>query len=206
MSTFRLTASQTVGPFFAPALLRAGAERHILTQPETAGERIRIEGRVLDGDGLPVPDALVEIWQANAYGRYNHPADSGPARLDPSFLGFGRSGAEEDDTYWFETIKPGAVPFEGERMQAPHICVTVFARGLLNHAVTRLYFEDEPANATDPVLLCVPADRRSTLLARRGASGVSGDAGAASELAHTLPVYRFDIVLQGVGETAFFQL
>lgn len=197
MSTLPLTASQTVGPFFSPALLRADAERHVLTQPETVGERIRIEGRVLDGDGVPIPDALVEIWQANAYGRYNHPADVGPAKLDASFLGFGRSGTEEDGMYWFETIKPGPVPFDGAQMQAPHICVTVFARGLLNHAVTRLYFENEPANASDPVLLCVPADRRPTLLARRAAD---------KELADKPLVYRFDIVLQGAGETAFFQL
>lgn len=197
MSTLPLTASQTVGPFFSPALLRADAERHVLTQPATAGERIRIEGRVLDGDGVPVPDALVEIWQANTYGRYNHPADAGPAKLDPSFLGFGRSGTEEDGSYWFETIKPGRVPFDGTRMQAPHICVTVFARGLLNHVVTRLYFEDEPANASDPVLQRVPADRRPTLLARRVAD---------KELADKPLVYRFDIVLQGAGETAFFQL
>jgi protocatechuate 3,4-dioxygenase, alpha subunit len=197
MSTLPLTASQTVGPFFSPALLRADAERHVLTQPETEGERIRIEGRVLDGDGVPVPDALVEIWQANAFGRYNHPADTGPARLDASFLGFGRSGTEDDGKYWFETIKPGPVPFAGAQMQAPHICVTLFSRGLLNHVVTRLYFENEPANAGDPILQCVPADRRPTLLARRVAS---------SELADKMLVYRFDIILQGEGETAFFQL
>lgn len=196
MKTFPLTGSQTVGPFFAPALLREDARRNVLVQPETAGERIRIEGRVLDGDGMPVPDALIEIWQANAYGRYNHPADQGPAQLDPSFTGFGRSGTSEDGSYWFETIKPGPVAFDGERgqkQQAPHICVTVFARGLLNHLVTRLYFEDEPANAGDPLLHYVPADRRATLLARRE----SGD---------TVATYRFDIVLQGTGETAFFNL
>ena len=193
MSTFPLTSSQTVGPFFAPALLREDARRNVLTRPETVGERIRIAGRVLDGDGVPVPDAMVEIWQANAHGRYYHAADQGPAPLDPSFCGFGRSGTAEDGSYWFETVKPGPVPFAGERLQAPHICVTVFARGLLNHLVTRLYFEDEPTNAGDPVLQCVPADRRATLLARRE----SGD---------TAVVYRLDIVLQGAGETAFFNL
>lgn len=195
MSTYLLTASQTVGPFFAPALLREDARRNVLVRPETAGERIRIEGRVLDGDGAPVPDALIEIWQANAHGRYNHPADQGPAPLDPSFLGFGRSGTAEDGSYWFETVRPGRVPFDGERLQAPHVCVTVFARGLLNHAVTRLYFEDEAANAGDPVLQCVPVERRATLLASR----VAGRDGAQV-------VYRFDIVLQGAGETAFFNL
>src|SRR5579859_4816723 len=108
MSTLPLIGSQTVGPFFSPALLREDARRNVLTQPETTGERIRIEGRVLDGDGVPVPDALVEIWQANAHGRYNHPADTGSAAPDPSFLGYGRSGTDEDGIYWFETIKPGA--------------------------------------------------------------------------------------------------
>jgi protocatechuate 3,4-dioxygenase, alpha subunit len=193
MNTLLLTSSQTVGPFFAPALLREDARRNVLIQPETTGQRIRIEGHVLDGDGVPVPDAMVEIWQANTHGRYNHPADQGSAALDPSFLGFGRSGTAEDGSYWFETIKPGPVPFNGERMQAPHICVTVFARGLLNHLVTRLYFEDDPSNASDPVLQSVPADRRATLLARRQQEG-------------SMTVYRFDIILQGTGETAFFNL
>jgi protocatechuate 3,4-dioxygenase alpha subunit len=188
-----LTSSQTVGPFFAPALLREDARRHVLTQAETVGERIRIEGRVLDGDGEPVPDALVEIWQANAHGRYNHPADQGPAALDPSFTGFGRSGTDEEGRYWFETVKPGRVAFDEKQMQAPHICVTVFSRGLLNHAVTRLYFEDEPSNTEDPVLQCVPAERRATLLARREPDGAT-------------TVYRFDIVLQGANETAFFNV
>jgi protocatechuate 3,4-dioxygenase, alpha subunit len=195
MRILPLTASQTVGPFFSPALLREDARRHVLTGSETVGERIRIEGRVLDGDGLPLPDALVEIWQANTYGRYNHPADQGSAPLDPSFLGFGRSGTGEDGSYWFETIKPGAVPFDAERqrLQAPHIAVTVFARGLLNHLVTRLYFADEPTNAQDPILQRVPDSRRATLLAHR-------------ELRGPLVVYHFDIVLQGAGETAFFNV
>jgi protocatechuate 3,4-dioxygenase alpha subunit len=193
MSVFPLTSSQTVGPFFEPALLREDARRNVLIQPETAGERIRIEGRILDGDGIPVPDAMVEIWQANANGRYNHPSDQGPALLDSSFLGFGRSGTTEDGSYWFETVKPGSVPFDGERLQAPHICFTVFSRGLLNHVMTRMYFEDEPSNVNDPVLLCVPEERRATLLARR-------------DLAGAVVVYHFDIVLQGTNETAFFNL
>ncbi len=193
MNKLLLTSSQTVGPFFAPALLRKDAVRNVLVQPETLGERVRIEGHVLDGDRLPVPDALVEIWQANAHGRYHHPADQGPSPLDPSFVGFGRSGTENDGLYWFETIKPGPVPFDHERWQAPHICVTVFSRGLLNHVVTRLYFADEPANATDPVLLRVLEHRRATLLAPRQQEGTS-------------VVYRFDIILQGEGETVFFNI
>jgi protocatechuate 3,4-dioxygenase, alpha subunit len=193
MSGLLLTGSQTVGPFFSPGLLREDARRNVLTQPETFGERIRIEGCVLDGDGVLVPDAMVEIWQANTYGRYNHPGDQGSGTLDASFTGFGRSGTEDNGCYWFETIKPGPVSFTSELLQAPHICVTVFARGLLNHLVTRLYFADEPANENDPVLNYVPADRRATLLAER-------------ELAGETVIYRFDIILQGVGETAFFNV
>lgn len=193
MANLPLTGSQTVGPFFGPALLRTDMRRNVLLGPETSGERIRIEGHVLDGAGLPIPDAMIEIWQANASGRYNHPADQRALPLDPSFTGFGRSGTEEDGSYWFETIKPGAVPFDAQRMQAPHICVSVFARGMLNHAVTRLYFADEPANATDPILNCVPVERRATLLARLNA----GDG---------ITIYTFDIILQGANETAFFNL
>ncbi len=193
MSTYLLTASQTVGPFFGPCLLRDGARRNDLTGPETVGERIRIEGHVFDGDGVPVPDAMVEIWQADAHGRYNHPADKGTAPSDPDFTGFGRSGTGEDGSYWFETVKPGPVPFNAQQWQAPHIVFTIFARGLLNHLVTRLYFADEPATASDPVLHHVPDERRATLLAGR----VSNDA---------THVYRFDIILQGKDETVFFNL
>ena len=189
-----LSPSQTVGPFFFDCLLRPDARRNVLVQPETRGERIRIEGRVLDGDGVGVPDALVEIWQANSHGRYRHPTDTRRApALDPSFIGFGRSGTDEAGRYWFETIRPGAVPFDDARMQAPHICVMVFARGLLNHLVTRLYFADEPANETDPVLRRVPAERRGTLMAR-------------PETVDGRTLYRWDIILQGAGETAFFNL
>ena len=193
MNTFLLTSSQTVGPFFSPALLREDARRNVLTKPETVGNRIRIEGRVLDGDKLSIPDAMVEIWQANASGRYNHPADQGPADLDPSFTGFGRSGTDENGDYWFETIKPGPVSFDETRLQAPHINVTIFARGLLNHLMTRIYFADDPANVSDPVLQRVPENRRATLLARR-------------EQSENATIYRFDIVLQGENETAFFNV
>ncbi len=195
-ATLGLTASQTVGPFFAPAILREDARRNVLTQAETVGERIRIEGSVFDGDHQPVNDALIEIWQANAHGRYNHPADQGTATLDPTFLGFGRSGTDETGSYWFETIKPGSVPFDNAdaQTQAPHICVTVFSRGMLNHAVTRLYFADEPSNSRDPILQLVPTERRPTLLAQLVQSSGS------------LPLYRFDIILQGENETAFFNL
>lgn len=193
MTSYGLTPAQTVGPFFSDCLLRPDAQRNTLVTPTTTGERIRIEGRVTDGDGRPVPDAMIEIWQANAHGRYHHPADRRDLPLDPQFTGFGRSGTDEDGTFWFETIKPGCVPFDEVTAQAPHINVAVFARGLLNHLLTRLYFADEPANADDPVLACVPAERRDTLVAqRREANGTV--------------TYRFDIVLQGAGETVFFNI
>jgi protocatechuate 3,4-dioxygenase alpha subunit len=188
-----LTASQTVGPFFHDCLLREGAHTPTLVAPATAGERIRIEGRVLDGDGAGVPDAMLEIWQANAAGRYNHPLDTRDLPLDPAFTGFGRTGTDAEGRYWFETVRPGPVPYDATTMQAAHICVAVFGRGLLNHLFTRLYFADDPATSADPILLRVPEERRGTLLARRE------EAGAAT-------LYRLDIVLQGAGETVFFNL
>jgi protocatechuate 3,4-dioxygenase, alpha subunit len=191
MTKLVLTSSQTVGPFFHPGLLRSDAERPMLAQPDAAGQHIRIEGVVFDGDGQPIPDAMIEIWQANAHGRYNHPADTRDLPLDPGFTGFGRTGTDADGRYWFTTVKPGQVPFDARRMQAPHICVTVFARGLLNHVYTRLYFADDPATADDPLLALVPAERRATLLAQPSA-------------ADGARVYRFDMVLQGAGETVFF--
>ena len=193
MSSYTLSSSQTVGPFFHDGLLRADAQRTLLVAPETAGERIRIAGHVYDGDGVGVPDAMIEIWQANHYGRYNHPADQRDLPLDPSFHGFGRAATDAAGGYSFETIKPGRVPFDDQRLQAAHICVALFARGLLNHLLTRLYFADEPANVDDPVLRRVPADRRATLLARRAS-------------ADRAVLYHFEIVLQGVGETVFFNL
>jgi protocatechuate 3,4-dioxygenase alpha subunit len=193
MSGYTLSSSQTVGPFFHDGLLRTDARRTLLASPESIGERIRIAGHVYDGNGVGVPDALIEIWQANYYGRYNHPADQRELPLDPAFHGFGRAATDAAGGYLFETIKPGRVPFDHQRLQAPHICVAVFARGLLNHLLTRLYFADEPANADDPVLQLVPADRQTTLLARRA----SADGAVA---------YHFEIVLQGVGETVFFNL
>jgi protocatechuate 3,4-dioxygenase alpha subunit len=196
MSKLPLTGSSTVGPFFSIGLLTKDMVRPVVASPETEGEHIRIEGRVIDGAGEPVIDALVEIWQANASGCYNHPAGQTTGTLDPNFSGFGRTGTAKDGTFWFETIKPGPVPFEGETMQAPHLNLTIFSRGLLNHLATRLYFEDEAATATDPVLQKVPAARRSTLVARKDTSAKSGEKA----------VYRFNIIMQGEGETAFFNL
>ena len=183
------TPSQTVGPFFHDAL--SWPDAVALVRPETRGERIAIVGRVLDGDGQPVPDALIEIWQANAAGRYDHPEDRQGKPRDPAFRGFGRCASDADGGFRFATIRPGRVPGRGNSLQAPHINVGLFARGLLRRLVTRIYFEDAPENAEDPILALVqdPA-RRATLLAKP----VPGDG----------PVYRFDIVLQGKGETVFF--
>lgn len=188
-----LTPSQTVGPFFHIALAREGDVRNVMVRPETVGTRVRIEGRVYDGEGAPVSDALIELWQANSYGRYRHPLDQRELPLDPSFTGFGRCPTDDTGAFWFETIKPGPVPFDERRLQAPHISVAIFARGLLNHLVTRLYFEDEPANAADPILQLVPEARRGTLIAGR----VPGA---------PLPTYRLDIRLRGEGETVFFNV
>jgi len=196
ISRLPLTPTQTVGPFFSDCLLRTGALCNSLVAQDTPGERIRIEGRVLDGDGAPVPDAMVEIWQANSYGLYNHPSDKRDLPIDPGFIGFGRSGTNEDGTFWFETVKPGPVPYDDTRMQAPHFNITVFARGLLNHLVTRLYFADDPQTANDPILALVPTQRQSTLLARPSQSGNSS----------RVNVYRFDLVLQGDKETVFFNV
>ena len=183
------TPSQTVGPFFHFSLSWPDAET--LAGPETRGERIEILGRVLDGDGAPVPDALLEIWQANAEGRYAHPEDAQLKPLDPAFRGFGRCASDADGRFRFATVRPGRVPGRGNALQAPHINVGFFARGLLRRLVTRIYFEDAPENAEDPVLALIPDPvRRLTLLAKR----VAGN-GA---------VYRFDIVLQGASETVFF--
>ncbi|MGB7952142.1 MAG: protocatechuate 3,4-dioxygenase subunit alpha [Candidatus Binatia bacterium] len=186
------TPSQTVGPFYAIGLTRT--PMNIVATDATQGQRIRIEGQVFDGDGQVVPDAMLEIWQANAYGRYHHPDDKQEKPLDPSFTGWGRSGTDEQGRYGFETIKPGPVPGAGDSVQAPHINVCVFARGMLVHAYTRIYFSGETANETDPVLGSIKNKaRRETLLAAREETGGK-------------TVYRFDIRLQGERETVFFDM
>jgi protocatechuate 3,4-dioxygenase, alpha subunit len=186
------TPSQTVGPFYAIGLTRT--PMNVLASQSTQGQRIRIEGQVFDGDGTPIPDVMVEIWQANAYGRYNHPDDKQEKPLDVSFTGWGRSDTDENCFYNFETIKPGPVPGDGDTVQAPHINVCVFARGMLVHAYTRIYFADEPANANDPVLNAIKnKKRRRTLIASPG-------------MENDKTVYRFDIRLQGENETVFFDM
>ena len=193
--TLKQTPSQTVGPYFAygltpeqygyPLTSIAGSA---LAQSDTEGTRIRIEGRVLDGAGKPINDAMIEIWQADGRGRYAHPAD--PRGSNSGFKGFGRcgTGTDPENRFWFDTVKPASV----DGRQAPHVNVTVFMRGMLLHAYTRIYFSDETAaNAQDPVLAQVPADRRDTLIAKRAET----PAGI---------VYRFDIHMQGTAETVFF--
>jgi protocatechuate 3,4-dioxygenase alpha subunit len=187
----RATSSQTVGPFFAGALLQE--DMTDLARDAARGERITIEGRVLDGDGAPVPDAMIEIWQANADGRYNHPEDTHEARLDPRFRGFGRSGTDAQGVFRFRTIKPGPVPGPDGKLQAPHISVMVFARGLLSHLYTRIYFPGEALNADDAWLGAVAPKRRHTLIARANPR-VSPSA------------LQFDIILQGAAETVFFDV
>ncbi|MFI4947434.1 MAG: protocatechuate 3,4-dioxygenase subunit alpha [Alphaproteobacteria bacterium] len=187
------TPSQTVGPFFHLGMARP--EWADLTALHPAGEKIQIEGRVIDGDGAAVPDAIIEVWQANAAGRYNHPEDRQEDKpIDPHFRGFGRVATDAEGRWRVVTIKPGPVPGRGNTLQAPHINVVLFARGLLIHLHTRIYFADEPANTTDPLLASIEDEAaRRSLLARRAA-----DADPA--------LYQFDIVLQGEGETAFLDI
>ena len=157
-----LTPCQTVGPFFAILVPEQG--RLSLVNENTPGRRIVLEGAIRDGAGRPVPDALVEIWQANAAGRCNHPEDARTAGPDPAFDGFGRVHTDPEGCFRIDTVKPGPVPGPGGRPQAPHLLVGLFARGLLTRLVTRVYFDDEPSNAADPILAQVPrtAARRSS--------------------------------------------
>jgi len=157
--------------------------------PRVSGEKIRIEGRVLDGKGKPVPDAMLEIWQANSHGKYAHPEDDQNKSLEPSFQGFGRIGVDDNGGFVFLTVKPGAVPGPDGKMQAPHIAVSVFARGLLLRLVTRIYFPGEASNEDDYVLNLVEPARRATLIAK-----MTAIAGA----------LEWNVILQGIGETVFF--
>jgi protocatechuate 3,4-dioxygenase alpha subunit len=184
------TPGQTVGPFFALGLDRP--EWNDLTRHNPQGQRITIEGRVLDGDGAAVPDALIELWQANAAGRYDHTDDTqADKKIDPNFHGYGRVATDAEGKFKITTIKPGPVPGRGNALQAPHINVAFFARGLLRQLHTRIYFAGEAANASDPLLSAIDdEDARQSLIARRGEGGA----------------YRFDIILQGAGETAFLDI
>lgn len=182
------TASQTVGPFF-----RIGLEPLYVPSvvgPDVPGARVTIRGRVLDGDGNPVPDAVLETWQADAHGKYAHPEDTCPTPSTPGFVGFGRVPTGEQGQFTLTTIKPGQVAGPGDSAQAPHLVVLVFMRGLLRHLVTRMYFPDEPGNDTDPILRLVPLERRGTLIAQRSPQDAT--------------VLEWNVSLQGEDETVFF--
>jgi protocatechuate 3,4-dioxygenase alpha subunit len=186
----RATTSQTVGPFFHLGL--GWLFRAELAPEGVPGERVTIEGRVVDGDGAPVPDALLELWQANAHGKYDHPEDTQDKPIESGFHGYGRVSTDAAGRFSFGTVKPGPVPAPDGTRQAPHILVSFFARGLQRRLITRIYFPDEPANDADFVLRRVPPARRGTLVARP----------RAASRAHL----EWNVVLQGPAETVFFEL
>jgi protocatechuate 3,4-dioxygenase, alpha subunit len=190
--TAGLTPSQTVGPFLAIELPWPDGS---LVVPEQTAGAIVITGTVLDGAGQPLPDALVETWQADRDSRFDHPDDPRGAAKPAvaGFRGFGRSATDADGGYRIVTVRPGPLPAPGGGTEAPHLDVSVFARGLLDRVVTRIYLADETeANAADPVLSAVEPSRRETLIAQP-AGGRPGE-------------FRFDIHLQGDRETVFFDV
>ena len=185
--SLRATTSQTIGPY-----LRIGLEWMViedLAPKGTAGERVQIQGNIFDADSKPVNDAAVEIWQANSQGKYASAEDPQAKPVEKAFRGYGRSLTDEAGAFRFRTIKPGRVPGPEGQLQAPHITVTIFMRGLLKQLQTRIYFPDDPANADDPVLNLVPAARRATLVAKKRADGT----------------LEWNVVLQGRNETVFFE-
>jgi protocatechuate 3,4-dioxygenase alpha subunit len=184
--SLRASTSQTIGPY-----LRIGLEWMViedLAPQGVVGERVQIIGKIFDADSKPVNDAAVEIWQANSHGKYASPEDKQDKPAEKSFRGYGRSLTDEAGTFRFRTIKPGRVPGPDGKPQAPHLTVTIFMRGLLKQLQARIYFPDDPANAEDPVLNLVPAERRATLIARRRSDGA----------------LEWNVVLQGKNETVFF--
>jgi protocatechuate 3,4-dioxygenase alpha subunit len=198
------TASQTAGPYVHIGLAPKAAGfdifennfGNVLVQPGTAGERITIEGRVFDGSGTPVRDVLIEVWQADSTGRYQHPADRQQGQRDENFRGWGRACSDFESGVWrFETVKPGAAEGRNGRRMAPHLNLWIVARGINIGLNTRMYFSDEEqANAQDPVLNLIEWEvRRKTLIGKR-------------EEREREVVYRFDITLQGADETVFFDI
>lgn len=178
------TPSQTVGPYLRIGFTALGVDA--IAPSDAAGEHLTIEGRAVDGDGKPVTDAVLEIWQADASGKYVHAEDASAAG---KFRGFGRILTDAEGAFRFTTVKPGSVPGPNGAVQAPHLVVTVFMRGLLKHLLTRIYFPDDPGNADDPILLLVSADRRATLIAKRSPAKAT---------------LQWNLVLQGEHETVFF--
>jgi protocatechuate 3,4-dioxygenase alpha subunit len=191
-----MTASQTVGPYLHIGLADLYTDN--LRADGVAGEPIVIEGQVFDGSGQPVPDGMLEIWQANSHGRYAHPQDRRELPLEPGFRGFGRVATDEQGRFRFKTIKPGRVPGSDGQLQAPHILVSVFMRGLIKRLATRIYFSDGDGNSHDTIMLMVPEERRTTLIACR----TDGDADGAH--------YEWNVVVQGGArdraETVFFDV
>lgn len=197
-----LTPSQTVGPFYAYGLTPKGRAKwdpdgtyswketigDNLITPDVAGDRIRIEGGIYDGDGKPIPDAMLEIWQADGQGRYSN--EPGSRNLsNAAFKGHGRSACDKDGVFSFDTVKPGQVAGPNGTKQAPHVVFCIFGRGMLRQVYTRMYFEGDAANGSDPILALVPADRRDTLIAKKNGN-----------------TWRFDIHMQGDKETVFFDV
>jgi protocatechuate 3,4-dioxygenase alpha subunit len=181
-----ITPWQTVGPFFHYALpYEAGPQVAGASRPGA----VVLHGRVLDGAGDPVPDALVEVWQADEAGRFVDRPGIFEAPGPEGFRGFGRCATDPDGRYWFSTVKPAGVPTEDGLDQAPHVALSVLARGMLRRVVTRVYFEDSPQNSTDPFLASVDASRVATLVAARDRDG-----------------YLFDVRLQGADETVFLDV
>ena len=186
--SLRSTTWQTVGPFFSIGL--SWLYDVDIAGPGAAGERLTIQGQVLDGDGQPVPDGVLEIWQANSCGKYAHPADTQQKPLEPGFKGYGRVPTDDEGRFRFTTIKPGCVPGPGGKCQAPHLAVSVFTRGLLRRLITRIYFPDEPSNHQDFALNLVDPARRATLIAKRIDGRPNG--------------LEWNVMLQGPNETVFF--
>lgn len=187
MTEVALTPSQTTGPYLEIGLIGGPISSNLVDQSDPRA--IILSGMLSDGAGDPVPDGMIEIWQANATGRYAHPADDREEiPLEEGFTGFGRSATDEAGRFGFVTVKPGRVPWVDERLQAPHLVVGIFARGLLKRVATRMYFPDEGvANAEDPVLLGLEPEEQASLVARENDGAL-----------------YFDIVLQGPGQTTFF--
>ncbi len=184
------TVSQTVGPFFHIGLRWLFDER--VVRDDAPGRHIVVQGKVLDGDGSPIPDALIEIWQADSNGTYSHPHEAHEKPVSPGFRGYARVPTSDEGRFRLYTVKPGRVPAPGGGMQAPHVLVALFMRGLLRQLITRIYFSDEPSNDEDFVLLHVPALRRATLVA------TCTDAQP--------EIFEWNIVLQGPHETVFLDL
>jgi protocatechuate 3,4-dioxygenase alpha subunit len=193
--SLQATTWQTVGPFFKIGL--AWLYQTDIAGPGASGERITIEGQILDADGQPVPDGVLEIWQANSHGKYAHPDDTQDKPLEPGFRGYGRIPTDDQGRFRFTTIKPGGVPGPDgpgaeKKLQAPHLAISVFTRGLLRRLITRMYFPDDPANQEDFALNLVEPARRSTLIAKKADKRPG--------------VLEWNVILQGPSETVFFDI